>query len=350
MKPWANWTAKTILLTTGFAAAGGGLPGVAFAAAGPHTGNVSVLSGNRVNAPASIPVNICGNAAAILGVATAGCEGGAMVVGSITHRPAYSRERGPSTSRERGPSTANVSVGHGNVVKLPLEIATNACGNAVGNGTAHCRGTVTLPMAGWPAGGTRWPMGGIEPRRATMSAGNLSVGSGNDVQAPVSAPVTVCGNAAAALGDSSAGCLGGVTVGYQADRARKFGKFTSKASNKFSSKDSNKVWSRISHPSKAQLAGLGALPGVATIPGLGDVASLSPLNDLTGGRALMPANTLSAYQEKALPGTFGSAGGGMSSDSLATLAIGALLAGAAALKLANRRRRVHRVRAGQVRP
>lgn len=42
-------------------------------------GNLSVLSGNRVYAPISIPINVCGNAIAILGFAEASCQGGAGV-------------------------------------------------------------------------------------------------------------------------------------------------------------------------------------------------------------------------------------------------------------------------------
>ena len=34
MRPWAQWTAKTALLAAGFAAAAGGLSGVALAAGG----------------------------------------------------------------------------------------------------------------------------------------------------------------------------------------------------------------------------------------------------------------------------------------------------------------------------
>ena len=44
-----------------------------------NAGNVSILSGNMVNMPISIPVNVCGNAIAILGFAEASCQGGAGV-------------------------------------------------------------------------------------------------------------------------------------------------------------------------------------------------------------------------------------------------------------------------------
>jgi len=54
----------------------------AFASTGPVTsGSGSLLGGNQVYAPVSIPVGACGNAVAILGVANASCVGGATVNG-----------------------------------------------------------------------------------------------------------------------------------------------------------------------------------------------------------------------------------------------------------------------------
>jgi ChpA-C len=44
-----------------------------------NVGNISILSGNTIYAPISIPINVCGNAIAILGVAEASCQGGAGV-------------------------------------------------------------------------------------------------------------------------------------------------------------------------------------------------------------------------------------------------------------------------------
>lgn len=40
-------------------------------------GSGSVLGGNQVVAPISIPINVCGNAVAVIGIAGAGCKGGA---------------------------------------------------------------------------------------------------------------------------------------------------------------------------------------------------------------------------------------------------------------------------------
>jgi hypothetical protein len=45
------------------------------------SGNGSILGGNQIFAPISIPIDVCGNAVAILGIANAGCKGGAAVFG-----------------------------------------------------------------------------------------------------------------------------------------------------------------------------------------------------------------------------------------------------------------------------
>jgi hypothetical protein len=57
----------------------------AFAGGNETSGDGGVLSGNQIIAPISIPVDVCGNAVAILGIAGAGCEGGASVGGGHGH-------------------------------------------------------------------------------------------------------------------------------------------------------------------------------------------------------------------------------------------------------------------------
>lgn len=43
------------------------------------SGNGSILGGTQVIAPISVPVNVCGNAVAVVGIASAQCKGGAEV-------------------------------------------------------------------------------------------------------------------------------------------------------------------------------------------------------------------------------------------------------------------------------
>jgi small secreted domain DUF320 len=65
-----------------------GAAGAVLAATPAHaddytSGDHSLLGGNQVIAPISIPINICGNAVAVLGRAGAGCVGGAKVVTGV---------------------------------------------------------------------------------------------------------------------------------------------------------------------------------------------------------------------------------------------------------------------------
>jgi hypothetical protein len=88
-------------------------------------------------------------------------------------------------------------------------------------------------------------------------------------------------------------------------------------------------------PAATQLAGLGALPGLADLPSAGP-ASTPARNGAPGGGIPMPGTALSA------------ASSGVSSDSFAALAVGALLAGASALKIAGRRTRDRKAGIGVV--
>jgi hypothetical protein len=56
------------------------------ASADPDTrGDGGVLSGNQLIAPISIPVDVCGNSLAVIGLATGHCRGGAAVAMSHRH-------------------------------------------------------------------------------------------------------------------------------------------------------------------------------------------------------------------------------------------------------------------------
>jgi ChpA-C len=78
ISPWATGAMKVAIFSAAFA-----IPRTGIAmAAGPisaTSGNGSILGGNQINLPVSAPVDICGNGAGILGLAAAGCEGGASV-------------------------------------------------------------------------------------------------------------------------------------------------------------------------------------------------------------------------------------------------------------------------------
>ena len=86
--------------------------------------------------------------------------------------------------------------------------------------------------------------------------------------------------------------------------------------------------STTNNPASTQSSGLGTLLGLADLPFLSGLTDTSAGRGAPGGSTLMPGSDLSAADAA-----------GMSSDSFAALAIGALLTGAAALKIASRRAR-----------
>jgi hypothetical protein len=149
------------------------------------SGDHSVGGGNQINVPISAPVNVCGNAVAVVGEALAGCEGGAKV-----KNPGQGYGGGGRTSGRH-------SILGGNQINAPVSIPVNVCGNAVGNALAGCKGGAAVTPGG--AGGST---GG-------RTSGRHSVGGGNQINIPIKVPVNVCGNAAAVLGDALAGCVGG---------------------------------------------------------------------------------------------------------------------------------------------
>jgi hypothetical protein len=153
---------------------------------------LSVLSGNTVNAPVSLPVNVCGVAVTLLGGANAGCAGGAASNTVIA---------GGGSGGGNG-NAGVASVGSGNNVNLPISAPVNVCGvsGAVGGfANSGCKGGAVsnTVIAGGSGGG------------GNGNAGDISALSGNTLNAPVSAPVNVCGIAAAVVGFANGACVGG---------------------------------------------------------------------------------------------------------------------------------------------
>jgi hypothetical protein len=78
------------------------------------SGKHGIASGNQVFAPITAPVNVCGNAAAVLGKAAAGCAGGAHANGSGVPNLHTSGEHG---------------IGAGNQAYVPVKAPIDVCGN-----------------------------------------------------------------------------------------------------------------------------------------------------------------------------------------------------------------------------
>jgi hypothetical protein len=166
------------------------------------SGHSSVLGGNQVVAPVTAPINICGNSVALIGEAFSGCRGGAGVKNGGHGGNGYNGNGSHQGFGAGGNHTDGLfGVGGGNQVVAPVNLPIEACGNAVGNAVVGCEGGISAPPAGrgGGAGGNR-------------TSGRSSVLGGNQVVAPVTAPIDVCGNAVAVLGEAYAGCRGGASV------------------------------------------------------------------------------------------------------------------------------------------
>jgi hypothetical protein len=321
MRPWASWTAKTALLAAGFAAAGGGgLSGVALAGTGGSgtSGNSSVLSNNQLLAPVSIPASVCGDAGALLGIARAGCLGGATA--------SLPAPRSAQTGLS-GMGSGDVSAGSGNQISVPISIPLDVCGDAaavLGDSTAGCAGGALAGSTNSQSAGSMVPASVIRSAVPPVTSALGAAGPLAGLQpvsglAPLSGLTGLTGLTGsnvrpATLGTFGAGGMSALGLGS----GRTFDNTPSAGSG---AGDANV-------PTASQLVGLGALRGLADLPSLAGLANMPALNGMPGGGIPMPGTALSAAYAP-----------GMSSDSFAVLAVGALLAGASALKIAGRRAR-----------
>lgn len=157
---------------------GSGSPGGANATAVvTHSGGV--LSGNIVQAPIDVPVNICGNGVEALaqdnfvGDSKCSTKGG----------------RGPGGAHAVGATVDSGGLGAGNVVQVPIDVPVNVCGNQVAVAAAdnRVRGSVCVQSAANATG-----------KGATVRSGGLA--AGNVVSLPINVPVNLCGNQVAVAG------------------------------------------------------------------------------------------------------------------------------------------------------
>ncbi|WP_283139310.1 chaplin family protein [Rhizohabitans arisaemae] len=228
---------------------GGGIPG-------ETSGRNSVLGGNQVNAPISLPVNACGNAIAIFGESSAGCKGGSSV------------RSGGGGGAGGNFTTGESGILAGNQILAPISAPVNACGNAIaifGESSSHCRGGSEVRNTGGGPGGNE-------------TTGRSGVAGGNQVVAPISAPLGICGNTAAVAGEAFSGCRGGATVKntggtptYQRTPARAAvpgpGAGGNATEGRSAAAGGNQVVAPVGLPINVCGNGVGNAPGPITCPG-----------------------------------------------------------------------------------
>ncbi|MFJ9442919.1 chaplin [Kitasatospora sp. NPDC101235] len=149
-------TGSVLASAAGYAYAGGA------EAQGGATGSPGIVSGNSVQVPIEVPINLCGNTIDVIGALN----------------PSF------------GNRCANVN--HGGSHSAPKPAHSGRPDGATGGGGAGVDSSST--GGGW--GTTTIPGAGA----SGVATGSAGVISGNQIQAPVHAPVNVCGNAVNVVG------------------------------------------------------------------------------------------------------------------------------------------------------
>jgi hypothetical protein len=161
------------MFVTAAAASGILCGGSAFADGSTAAGSPGVLSGNSVQAPVDVPVNICGNSIDVVGISNPvfgnGCENAHTGASAGADTPRQAEGAGPERTRGRHAAPG------------PVREAPEA-------GRTAPRGRHAAPAA---AAGTGAGTASGARGAATGSPGLLS---GNAVQAPVDVPLNACGN------------------------------------------------------------------------------------------------------------------------------------------------------------
>ncbi|WP_031087941.1 chaplin [Streptomyces sp. NRRL WC-3549] len=161
----------TMAAAGGVLALGGGYAHADAGAAGGATNSPGVLSGNSIQVPIDIPVNVCGNSVNVVGalnpVSGNGCGNGS------------SADAAHLQTSDEGPGPGQSSPGQGS--------GSHAADQGPGSGTAgHDEA-----RDGGEGTGRHRASGASAQGEAQGSPGILS---GNQVQVPVSVPLNVCGN------------------------------------------------------------------------------------------------------------------------------------------------------------
>lgn len=179
----------TVMATGSVLASTAGYAYADASAIGAAADSPGVGSGNTVQVPVSVPVNVCGNTVNVIGLLNPAMGNNCR---NVTHHGA-----------EGAPSGNN--------------------GGGAGSGVGHLPGGGHLPGVGHlPGGGTVGNGGGTANGGSTAtggSHGSPGVGSGNTAQVPVGIPVNACGDSVnvigalnPAYGNQCASHSGGVVV------------------------------------------------------------------------------------------------------------------------------------------
>jgi LPXTG-motif cell wall-anchored protein len=101
--------------------------GYSYASADAHgnaEGSPGVLSGNTIQVPVDIPVNVCGNTVNVIGLLN-------PVMGSHCVNKTSGPGHAGGGSTASGGAQGSPGVGSGNTIQVPIHVPVNVCGNSV---------------------------------------------------------------------------------------------------------------------------------------------------------------------------------------------------------------------------
>ncbi|MEU9436868.1 chaplin [Streptomyces sp. NPDC048252] len=174
----------TVAAATGVIAAAGGYAHADSGANGGATDSPGVLSGNSVQAPINVPVNVCGNTVDVVGALNPTFGNSCANKGGGARSGGYGDQRGGGHGDHRGGGYGDhQDGGYG-----------DHQGGGGGRGGSHGGNH----GGGHGGSGTQGGSGGAHAGGHT--GGSPGVGSGNHVQAPIDVPVNVCGNSIDVVG------------------------------------------------------------------------------------------------------------------------------------------------------
>lgn len=166
-------------------AAAGGYAHADSGANGAAADSPGVLSGNSVQAPVNIPVNVCGNTVDVVGALNPTFGNSCANKGGGARSGGYGGQRGGGHGGHQGGGYGDQhSGGYGD----------DQQGGGGGRGGNHGGGH------GGNHGGSGAHGGSGGAHAGGYTGGSPGVGSGNHVQAPIDVPVNVCGNSIDVVG------------------------------------------------------------------------------------------------------------------------------------------------------
>ncbi|MFD7294374.1 chaplin family protein [Streptomyces sp. NPDC059897] len=122
----------TVAAASGVLAVTGGYAHADSGTNGNSSDSPGVLSGNSVEAPVDVPVNVCGNTINVVGLLNPASGNGCDSSGGGDKSGDQSSDSGAQAG---GNTSDSPGVGSGNHVSVPVHVPVNACGNSVGAGS-----------------------------------------------------------------------------------------------------------------------------------------------------------------------------------------------------------------------